>query len=366
MLKKIILAFLIFILSCGVLSVSASANSEYVPYNAVLWVDNQQVTTDIGYLTQNGYMLVPAQVIELMGVTFSWEPDEWKIRLTKDERKLTMYIANYQCANGVKVEKMPAQPTLFKETVMVPLRYVAEAFGAVVLWNGKTNSVIVSTTGEIPQLPEQENQKPEAQKPEAQKPEPSQPVKTDEYLKNKIVVLDPGHGGKDPGAVAGKILEKDLNLKVSKILKDLLTNAGITVYMTRSDDRFVDLYERAAFANRLKANLFVSVHHNASPDTKAQGVMTLYYPSTKERSMTGKKFAQIVQKNLVEVLKTRDWGIISRPNLVVTRETSMPAVIAELGFMSNSQELNKLVTQEFQKKAAESLYKSIIEALQQQ
>lgn len=366
--KKIIIAFLVIILSCGVLSVHSGAKSEYIPYNAVLWLDNQKVETDIGYLTQNGHMLVPAQVIEMMGAEVSWEPDEWKIRITKDERKLTMYISNFQCANGTKVEKMPAQPTLLKETAMIPLRYAAEALGAVVFWDGRTNSVIVSTTGDIqiPQLQEQENQKPEAQNPEPQKPETLQPEKTDEYLKNKIVVLDPGHGGKDPGAVAGKILEKDLNLQVAKILRDMLVNAGIKVYMTRSDDRFVDLYERAAFANRLKANLFVSIHHNASTDTKAQGVMTLYYPSTKERSMTGMKFAQIVQKNLVETLKTRDWGIIPRPNLVVTRETSMPAVIAELGFMSNSQELKVLVTPEFQKKAAESLYKSIIEALQQQ
>jgi N-acetylmuramoyl-L-alanine amidase len=362
-LKKIIIAFLIFILFCGVLSVSANANSEYIPYNIELWVDNQKVETDTGYLVQNGHMLVPAQVIEMTGVSVGWEPDEWKIRITRDERTLTMYIANYQCANGAKVERMPAQPTLLQDTVMIPLRYVTEAFGAMVFWNGSANQVIVSTTGDIqlPWLQEQENQRDEQQNPESR-----QPDEKNEYLKNKIVVLDPGHGGKDPGAVAGKIQEKDLNLQVSEILKELLVDAGITVYMTRSDDRFVDLYGRAAFANRLKANLFVSIHHNASPDTGAQGVMTLYYPTSKEKSMTGKKFAQIVQRNMVEDLKARDWGIIPRPNLVVTRETSMPAVIAELGFMTSSQELKKLVTYEFQKKAAESLYRSIIEALHQQ
>ena len=354
MLKKIIVVIFVFILSCGVLSVSANNSSEYVPYKVGLWVDNQQVKTDVGYLTQHSNMLAPAQtVVEMMGASINWEPDEWKIQIKKEDRTLIMYIANYQCANGIMVERMPAQPTLVRGTVMIPLRYVAEALGAVVLWDGRTDSVIVSTTGDIqmPQIPEPETPKQE---------------RIDANLQKKIIVLDPGHGGYDPGAVAGKVKEKELNLQVSMILKDLLSDSGIAVHMTRTDDRYIGLYERAAYANNIKADLFVSVHHNASPDRDAQGVMTLYYPSSKGNSgMTGMKFAQIVQKNMVNDFKTRDWGIIPRPKLVVTRETSMPAVIAELGFMSNTEELNRIVTYEFQKKAADSLYKSIIEALQQ-
>lgn len=352
MLKKTVLTFLILILFIGVLPVSASDECEYIPYNATLWIDNQLVKTDTGYLTQGGNMLVPAQVVvDMMGASLLWEPDVWKIRISKEDKTLTMYIANYQCANDARVEKMPAQPTLVQDTIMIPLRYTAEALGAVVTWDGKNNTVTVSTTGEI-------------QMPQPVQPEEQNTEEPDEYLKNKVIVLDPGHGGKDPGAVAGKIYEKDLNLQVAMILKELLADSGMKVYMTRSDDRFIELYDRAAYANRLKADLFVSIHHNASTDTKAQGIMTLYYPTTKEKSMTGKKFAAIVQKNLVEVIKAKDLGIISRPNLVVTRETSMPAVIAELGFMSNKEELNRLVTKEFQKKAAESLFQSIKEALQ--
>lgn len=357
MLKKIIVIILVFILSCGVLPVSANISNEYLPYDIKLLVDNQQVKTDVGYLTQHSNMLAPAQaVVEMMGASINWVPDEWKIQIEKEDRKLTMYIANYQCANGINVERMPAQPTLVRGTVMIPLRYVAEALGAVVLWDGRTSSVIVSTTGDI--------QMPEVTEPETPKPETPRPDSIDESLKKKVIVLDPGHGGNDPGAVAGKVKEKDLNLQVSMILKDLISDSGMIVHMTRTDDRYIGLYERAAFANKLKADLFVSIHHNASPDSSAQGVMTLYYPSSKRNGMTGIKLAQIVQKNMVNDFKTRDWGIIPRPKLVVTRETSMPAVIAELGFMSNKEELNRIVTYEFQKKAAESLYKSIIEALQ--
>jgi N-acetylmuramoyl-L-alanine amidase len=138
------------------------------------------------------------------------------------------------------------------------------------------------------------------------------------------VVIDPGHGGSNPGAVYGNVNEKDLNLKVSKILKDKLTASGVTVYMTRTDDRDVGLYTRAEIANKLNADLFISIHHNASPNTSAQGIMTLYYPTANDKVFNGKKLAQIVQKHLVNSLKTRDWGIIPRPNLVVIRQTRMP------------------------------------------
>lgn len=182
----------------------------------------------------------------------------------------------------------------------------------------------------------------------------------------KTVVLDPGHGGSDPGAVAGKVKEKDLNLQVAKILKGMLEETGITVYMTRSEDTYVGLYTRADIANNLKADLFISIHHNASSDSAAKGLMTLYYPtSSSTQKMNGQKLAQIIQKNLVKELKTKDWGIIPRPNLVVTRETKMPAIIAELGFMTNKTELERLVTYQFQNQAAKALHAGIMEALAQ-
>lgn len=353
MLKKGLTILLVLILSCGVLPISARDSNGYVPNDARLWVDNQLVKTDTGFLTQNGNILVPVQIVEMLGASFQWIPEDWMIRISSGNRRLTMYMNNFQCANGAKVEKMPAQPTVFQGTVMIPLRYVAENLGAAVLWNGK--DVYVSTTGEFNVPPAANELNPDLQK---TNPEEALPMK-------KTVVLDPGHGGSDPGAVSGKVNEKDLNLQVSKILKGLLTEAGMTVYMTRSEDKYVGLYTRADIANNLRADLFVSVHHNASPNTGAQGLMTLYYPSSKERKMNGQKLAELVQKNLVDTLKTRDWGIVARPNLVVTRETKMPAIIAELGFMTNKAELEKLVTYQFQKQAAHALYKSILEALQQ-
>ncbi len=350
MIKKLAVIFLLLILFYGVLPVSAREINEYIPYDVNLWVDNQLVVTNREYLTQNGHMLVPAEaVVEMLGASLRWEPDQWEIGIQSEERTLTMYIANYHCANGPEIERMPAQPTLLRDTVMIPLRYVAEALGAVVAWNGKTKSVIVSTTGEI-------------QEPAEIK---SKDLNTELQMK-KTVVVDPGHGGSDPGAVAGKYKEKDLNLQVAKILKEMLADAGVTVYLTRAEDKYVGLYERAAIANNLKADLLVSIHHNASPNTSVTGLMSLYYPTSNNQGMNGQKLAQIIQKNMVSVLKTKDWGIIPRPNLVVLRETRMPAVIAELGYMTNKAEMERMAAYEFQKQAAQSLFNGIMEALRQQ
>lgn len=346
-LKKLFTSFVFLILFFGVLKVSAQDKSEYYSCNTSLWIDNQQIENDSTFLTQNYSLLVPLHTVKILGATYEWDPEIWRIRIRTESRNLTMYIANNNCANQTKIEKMPAKPTIHNGTILIPIRYVAEALGAKVAWNGKTDSVFVSTTGDIPE--DFYGSTKEAE--------------TVEVLRNRIIVLDPGHGGSDPGAVAWNVKEKDLNLQVAKILKEMLQNGGATVYMTRTEDRYIGLYTRADIANNLNADLFVSIHHNASSNSGVRGVMTLYYPSSKNTKMNGQKFAKIVQKNLVNDLNARDWGIIPRPNLVVTRETRMPAVLAELGFMTNKSELERLVTYEFQYQAAKSLFKSITEAL---
>jgi len=347
-LKKIVASLVFVVFFFGVLEVSAQNTSGYYSCNTRLWIDSRLVETDSNFIMQNNSMLVPLNTVGLMGASYEWDPEMQRIRIKTESRKLTMYIESYYCANGPNLEKLSAQPVMYNGTVMIPIRYVAEALGATVAWNGKTDSVFVSTTGEIPR----------------EFYEPIQEDATVDVLKNRIIVLDPGHGGSDPGAVAWNVKEKDLNLQVAKILKEMLQKAGATVYMTRTDDRYVGLYTRADIANNLNADLFVSIHHNASSNSGAKGVMTLYYPSSKKTDkMNGQKFAEIVQRNLVKDLNARDWGIIPRPNLVVTRETKMPAVLAELGFMTTKSELEKLVTYEFQYQAAKSLFRSITEAL---
>lgn len=177
----------------------------------------------------------------------------------------------------------------------------------------------------------------------------------DGLLINKIIVVDPGHGGSDPGAVYSNVNEKDLNLDIALRLKQLLEESGARVLMTRESDIYVNLYTRADIANQVGADLFVSIHNNASTNASTSGTMTLYYPSPEKKVL-----AKILQKAVVETLGLPDLGISERPNLVVTRETKMPSALVEVAFMSNQKDLALLQTEEFRQRAAEGIYKGIL------
>lgn len=179
---------------------------------------------------------------------------------------------------------------------------------------------------------------------------------------DKIVVIDAGHGGTATGARYGDLYEKDLNLDIARRLEALLNSKGVKTYLIRSDDSNVDNYERAYIANMLGAALYLSIHNNASPKSSVRGTMTLCYPSTKS-GFTGRQFAQIVQRHMVAALDTVDLKVRLRPDLIVLRETYMPAALAEVAFLTNSSDREKLRDESFRQTAAEALCSSVLEAL---
>lgn len=174
---------------------------------------------------------------------------------------------------------------------------------------------------------------------------------------NKLIVIDAGHGGNDPGAISPytKTKEKDIALAVSQKLKRKLENIGFKVYMTRDDDTYVGLYNRAEIANNLGANAFLSIHINASTSSEPKGVEMLYVPDARD----SKGFAQLLQTEVCKITGAKSIGLIQRPNLVVIRETKMPAVLAELGFLSNQAEGQLLVDDLYQDKLVDGMYNAI-------
>ena len=154
------------------------------------------------------------------------------------------------------------------------------------------------------------------------------------------VVLDAGHDGKTLGAVypdanGVDIYEKDLTLSMVYKLRDILLNEGYNVVLTRDGETAGDLYERSELANRVNADLFVSIHCNSAPTVPTfQGLYTYYYPT----SSRSKAFAQAVQDAACAASGAVDRGIASA-NFVVLRETNMAAVLVETGFMTNVEEL---------------------------
>jgi N-acetylmuramoyl-L-alanine amidase len=218
----------------------------------------------------------------------------------------------------------------------------------------------------------------------------------------QVIVLDPGHGGKDPGAVGKKLKakEKDINLSVALKLKQLLeSELDVQVLMTRADDRFVSLGDRTRFANENKADLFISIHANASKNSSSHGAETYYLAtavtsdaravealenqvvelyeggasarskyddldfilsdlSQTEHLESSNDLASNVQQNLIAGSQLYDRGV-KQANFYVLRGAFMPSILIELGFISNPAEELLLVKDEYQQRLARTIFEGI-------
>lgn len=176
-------------------------------------------------------------------------------------------------------------------------------------------------------------------------------------LVGKTVFLDAGHGGVDPGACGRQgTREKEINLDVTYRLKELLEEAGANVVLSRDDDSFISLYERPFLANHLAVDLFISIHTNNHGDTSVRGIEVYYYLNR----IGGKKLGQDVLKNILETTRLKNQGL-KKNDFVVIRESQMPAVLVELGFLSNYQEERTLRSAEFRTKAARGIFQGILD-----
>jgi len=149
-------------------------------------------------------------------------------------------------------------------------------------------------------------------------------------MPRSVVCVDPGHGGKDPGAVAfDGLQEKDIVLDISRKLVDKLRSFELDVVLTRETDVYVPLLERAYNANEIGADLFVSIHTNSVTSRQAHGTETLVYSLTS----SSVPVAEDILSNLTE-LGLRNRGIKPRPDLTVLKRTDMPAILVETAFIS--------------------------------
>ncbi len=215
-------------------------------------------------------------------------------------------------------------------------------------------------------------------------------VKLDNKAKDMLVVIDPGHGGEDCGALGKEgevidLMEKDVNLDISTYLSEYLTSAGVKNIMTRTDDTFVELLDRTKIANQNNAELFVSIHINSFTSDEPNGTSVYYYknqPKLEEETepeenteeteikteevtpvITGEWFAQTVLDELLDHLKIANRGICDGSKLVVIKHTAMPAVLVETAFISNKNDKELLKTKEFRKAAAKAVAEGIVKAL---
>jgi N-acetylmuramoyl-L-alanine amidase len=187
------------------------------------------------------------------------------------------------------------------------------------------------------------------------------PVLDSGVLRGKVIVVDPGHGGNNPGATAGEKRESDNNLAVGLKLRDKLRQAGATVVMTRDTDRNVapvgsslgrELQARVDIAENNNADMFVSVHTNSNPDPSIAGAMT-FYPSGESS-----KLALEVQSGIVRETAATDKGT-QTATFYVLRNTTMPSILVEMGFISNADESVKLQNDAYRNRVAQGIFTGI-------
>ncbi|EON74070.1 N-acetylmuramoyl-L-alanine amidase [Lysinibacillus sphaericus] len=177
-------------------------------------------------------------------------------------------------------------------------------------------------------------------------------------LKNRIIILDPGHGGKDPGAVVGSTSEKSITLKVTTLVKQKLEAAGAQVKMTRTGDTYPSLQDRVDFTNANFGEIFVSIHVNSASSTSAQGTETYYAISTGDMYQEDIDLATFVNNQIVTNLNMKNRGVKEQQYYVI-RNTLIPAILVELGFLTNSEDRGKMTDDQYVELFAESIYKGI-------
>ena len=222
------------------------------------------------------------------------------------------------------------------------------------------------------------------------KPVPNPSLAQQLGLSVKTIVIDPGHGGKDPGAVSHARQEKQIVLSLSKMLRGILVKKGYDVRLTRETDVFLPLRKRTQFATNQKADLFISIHANASTSRKAIGIETYYlalasdesaritamrenagaeYNMTELDALVGRilkeskstesrQLAELIQAQLASGKQVKNRGVKHAP-FVVLIGTKVPAVLVEVGFISNPTEGKKLTTKAYQRQLATSIAEGI-------
>lgn len=187
------------------------------------------------------------------------------------------------------------------------------------------------------------------------------------------VILDIGHGGKDPGKVGiDDIIEKDINLKIGKKVKMNLEKEKITVMMTRETDEWVgtgengstkagDMKARVKMINEIKPTIVVSIHQNSYQDSEVKGAQVFYYSHSSE----GEKLAKIMQECLREIDTENHRQVKANDTYYLLKRTEVPTIIVECGFLTNPEEAAKLAGEEYQAQVAQAIVNGIKKCMQE-
>jgi len=312
-------------------------------------VNFTQINLPTDAIIQNNRTLVPLRVLsEIFGAKVHWE-ESGKVTVYHNENIIILNKdSEYISVNG-QTKKTDTKVIEKEDYMMVPLKFFSEYLGVEVEWYG--NSRIVNMVIEDEEVIKKAQ-------------EVSRSYGRKSIYEGYTVVIDPGHGGSDNGAYYGGVAEKTINLSIAKKVKTILEKYDITVYMTRTSDTTTSLESRTTLANKVDADLYISIHSNAIAKSSIYGTEILYKTnSLKVDGVTNKTLAQNLSNTVSQYSGTYKRGIINRTNLYVLNRTNMPAALVEVGYMTNSSDLKKLKNDTFREKAAEGIAQGILDTL---
>lgn len=399
-------------------------NKDYKVKEAGVLINEDLLKTDFSPYIKEGRTFVPIrEITEKLGADVKWNGKDKSIKITLNGDVINMQIDNSKVTvNDKKIELDRAQaPQLAlyskprKETkTMVPLRFISETFGYNVDWNNdkvraeisteKTDSIVEDKINKDKnnkkktknsknskvnsksifndnffqsnvEKKETKNIKNQINKGNEDKifeeADLDLKEKKNRVIKDKIeingklnIVIDPGHGGKDSGAIAvdGYTYEKDLSLLVAENLMEKLNeNSEINARITRTRDEYIKLLDRASVSNDNNADLFLSIHFNSSDNSSAKGIEVLY-ASEKNiaiKDTVQKHFANCLQKALIRETGAVDRGIKNTPAIIVLNKTKNVSALVELGFLSNESDLENIKDPDYIDKLAKGIYNGI-------
>ena len=175
--------------------------------------------------------------------------------------------------------------------------------------------------------------------------------------KQKLIVIDPGHGGEDEGCTNGTVLEKTINLEIAGLIGKKLEEQGYRVVLTRSEDEYITKEDRVKMANELCADLYISIHQNTYEDPEVAGIETWY--DSMGPSKNNERLAKLVHYETLLATEGKARDLVDSTELYITGKTQMPSCLIETGFLSNPEELELLSDPEYQNKLAEGIVKGI-------
>lgn len=179
----------------------------------------------------------------------------------------------------------------------------------------------------------------------------------DSTEEERVIVIDPGHGGMDGGCVFEDVVEKEINREIAWSVVKKLRNMGYQVVLIRQGDNYVDKLDRVEEANRQNALLYVSIHQNSCELESVSGIETWY--GENDETGDSRRLAQLIQQETVKATGAAERELVSDSELCVINKSNMPSCLIETGFLSNKKEREKLCTEEYREQIAEGVVKGI-------